>query len=122
LHADVAHCRLRPFTHDHASFRALVAQALPSSSAAAREAFLERVSYVQADESVPAIVFTSRPASCRLDRLETPAPFNRSLPSHTRPFSQPIIARLAEAGLLEEPDHELAWRHLLLRETRSDQY
>ena len=101
--------------HDHASFRALVAQALPSSSAAAREAFLERVSYVQADESVPASFSHLGRHLVELDRLETPAPFNRLFYLAIPPASyQPIIARLAEAGLLEEPDHELAWRHLLL--------
>ncbi|NLC82418.1 MAG: glucose-6-phosphate dehydrogenase, partial [Lentisphaerae bacterium] len=83
--------------------------------AAARDAFLERVSYVQADESDPASFSRLGQHLAEQDRLETPAPFNRLYYLAIPPSSyQPIIARLAEAGLLAEPDHALAWRHLLL--------
>ena len=102
--------------HDHDSFRALVAGTLPpSASTGAREAFLARVSYAQADEADPDSFSRLGLHLAELDRIETPAPFNRLYYLAIPPSSyQPVIARLAEAGLLEEPGHDSAWRHLLL--------
>jgi len=50
-----------------------------------------------------------------LDKIDTPAPFNRlyylAIPQSSY---QPLVACLAEAGLLDEPDTGGGWRHLLL--------
>ncbi len=102
--------------HDHESFRKLVAQALPyTAPAAARDAFLARVTYSQIDEANPDSFTHLAQHLAELDTLDTPAPFNRLFYLAIPPSSyQPIIARLAESGLLEEPDHESAWRHLVL--------
>lgn len=102
--------------HDDASFRAFVAQALPPNAAAAvRDAFLDRVSFVQTDEKDPPSFDRLSQHLETLDTLETPAPFNRlyylAIPPSTY---QPIITRLAEAGLLHEPAGESGKRHLLL--------
>jgi len=102
--------------HDRDSFRALVAAALPPSApAVVRDAFLARVSYAQVDEADPDSFARLGQHLAELDRIETPAPFNRLYYLAIPPTSyQPIIARLAAAGLLEEPGHEAGWRHLLL--------
>jgi glucose-6-phosphate 1-dehydrogenase len=102
--------------HDDASFRDLVAQALPADAApAARDTFLARVTYVQTDEADPTSFKRLAQHLTHLDALETPAPFNRLYYLAIPPTSyQPIIARLAEAGLLREPAHETGGRHLLL--------
>lgn len=103
--------------HDTASYRALVAEALPPDMPpAARDAFLARVSYARADEADPATFSGLAAHLDSLDALDTPAPFNRLYYLAVPPAScQPIIARLSAAGLLAESDHAHgAWRHLLL--------
>ena len=101
--------------HDDASFRALVAEALPASAPAARDAFLSRVSYVRTD-AADAETFLRLAEHLRaLDALETPAPLNRLFYFATPPATcQPLIARLAAAGLLAETGADGAWRHLAL--------
>jgi len=101
--------------HDDASFRSLVAQALPDAAPAARDTFLARISYVQTDEAAPASFARLASSLDTFDALETPAPFNRLYYLAIPPASyQPIIARLAEAGLLSEEETGGAWRHLLI--------
>jgi glucose-6-phosphate 1-dehydrogenase len=102
--------------HDQESFRALVAEALPpSASAAERDTFLARFSYVRTDETDPDTFAHLGQHLAELDRIETPAPFNHlfylAIPPSTY---QSIFARLTAAGLLEESDHNSAWRHVLL--------
>jgi len=101
--------------YDDTSFRELIAGALPSASPEDRHAFLERVSYVQAAEADPASFIRLSAHLDALDKLETPSPFSRLYYLAIPPSSyQPIIARLASAGLLKEPEADGAWRHLLL--------
>ena len=101
--------------HDDASFRALIAEALPNAAPAARDAFLGRLSYVRADDADPA-TFTRLAAHLdALDLLDTPAPFNRLYYLAVPPAScQPLIVRLAGAGLLTEAPGSVAWRHLAM--------
>ena len=101
---------------DDAAFRARVAQTLPiDAPASARDAFLDRLGYVQFDDAEPASFV--RLAACLddLDRLETPAPFSRlyylAVPTAAM---QPLVGRLAEAGLLMEPAPDSPHRHLLI--------
>jgi len=101
--------------HDDASFRDLVAQALRAEAPAAREVFLARISYQRIDEADAASFGRLAAHLDALDTLETPAPFNRLYYLAIPPASnQPVIVRLAEAGLLAEPANSGAWRHLLL--------
>jgi len=101
--------------HDNVSFRALIASALPSERQEDRDSFLARISYVQTTETDPLSFLRLAAHLDVLDRLETPSPFNRlyylAVPSSSY---QPIITRLADTGLLKEPDANFAWRHLLL--------
>ena len=101
--------------HDNASFRALVAGALPAATPDARDAFLSRVSYLCVD-AADAESFQRLAGHLRsFDALETPAPLNRLFYFATPPATcQPLIARLAAAGLLQESDAPGAWRHLAL--------
>jgi glucose-6-phosphate 1-dehydrogenase len=101
--------------HDDASFRALIAQALPDAAPAARDAFLARLSYVSTDDTKPATFARLAEHLDTLDKLETPTPFNRFYYLATPPASvQPLVTRLAEAGLLTEASGSGAWRHLAL--------
>ncbi len=101
---------------DDASFRAAASEALPQAdAAAARDAFLARLSYVRTD---PAREETFRELAdhlAKLDALDPPAPFNRLYFFATPPAScRPLIARLAAAGLLREDGSHSPWRHLAL--------
>ena len=97
------------------SFQALVKEALLSASAEPCEAFLKRISYVRADAADAATFQDLFDHLCALDVLETPVPFNRLFYFATPPSTcQPLIARLAEAGLLKEDDGSAAWRHIAL--------
>jgi len=100
--------------HDAESFRELVASALPQAPAHLRETFLARFSYVRVEDDPDS--FTRLAAHLgALDALETPAPFNRLYYLALPPDScQPVTARLAEAGLLDESAALGAWRHLIL--------
>ncbi len=101
--------------HDDASFRALIAEALPSAAPAARDAFLSRLTYVRTDDTDPASFTRLADHLGTLDALETPAPFNRLYYLATPPAScQPLVTQLAAAGLLAEDPDSGAWRHLAL--------
>ncbi len=101
--------------HTDASFRALIAEALPNAAPAARDAFLGRISYVRTDDAEPATFANLAAHLDTLDLLDTPAPFNRLYFLATPPVScQPLVTRLAEAGLLTETPGGAAWRHLAL--------
>ncbi|MEI7901074.1 MAG: glucose-6-phosphate dehydrogenase [bacterium] len=101
--------------HDDASFRALIAEALPDGTSAAHDAFLSRLSYVRTDDQDPAS-FTRLAAHLdTFDTLDTPVPFNRMYYLATPPGScQPLVTRLADAGLFAEAPGNGAWRHLAL--------
>lgn len=102
--------------HDDASFRATAAEALPrAASAAEREAFLARISYVRTDPAQEETFSQLASLLARLDALNPPAPFNRLFFFATPPDScRPLIDRLAAAGLLKEEEGHHPWRHLAL--------
>jgi glucose-6-phosphate 1-dehydrogenase len=101
--------------HDDASFRALTAETLPDAAPAARDAFLGRLSYVRTDDADPASFTRLAEHLDTLDKLETPAPFNRLYYLAVPPAAcQQLITRLAGAGLLTEPRDSSAWRHLAM--------
>ncbi len=101
--------------HDDTSYRELVAKVLPKAAQTLIDRFLTRVTYVRTDETDPSTFKHLATQLDALDRLETPAPFNRLYYLAIPPSSyQPITARLAGAGLLDEPENSSAWRHLLL--------
>ena len=101
--------------HDDASFRALAAAALPAADLAARAAFLSRVSYVRADADDAETFQRLSQHLTSLDELDSPAPLNRLFYFATPPATcQPLIARLAAAGLLVENEGSCPWRHLAL--------
>jgi glucose-6-phosphate 1-dehydrogenase len=115
LHAcsRIVGCGRTPHTDD--SFRALIAEALRDAAPAARDAFLGRISYVRTDDADPATFTRLAGDLDALDALDTPAPFNRLYFLATPPAScQPLVTRLAEAGLLAETPGSSAWRHLAL--------
>ncbi len=101
--------------HDDASFRALITEAMPNAAPAARDAFLSRLSYVRIEDT-DAATFTSLAEHLNaLDKLDTPAPFNRFYYLATPPVAvQPLVTRLAAAGLLTETADSTAWRHIAL--------
>ena len=101
--------------HDDDSFRALIAAALPACPAEQRERFVGRFSYRRTDEAEADSFAALAAHLSALDTLETPVPFNRLYFLAVPPAAcQPLVSRLAGAGLLEEPDHETACRHLAL--------
>ena len=101
--------------HDDASFRALIAEALPAAAPAARDAFLSRLSYVRADDTDAATFTRLAEHLDTLDKLDTPVPFNRFYYLAIPPASvQPLVTRLAAAGLFSETPDSSAWRHLAL--------
>ena len=113
LHAcsRIVGCGRTPYDDD--AFRSHAAEALPSSPA--RDAFLRRVSYVRTDPADAATFARLGEALRGLDALETPAPLNRLFYFATPPATcQPLIERLAEAGLLGETAPGAPWRHLAL--------
>jgi len=100
---------------DDSAFQALVREALLEASAEPCETFLARVSYVRADAADAATFQELFDHLCALDVLETPVPFNRLFYFATPPSTcQPLIARLADAGLLKEDADSTAWRHIAL--------
>lgn len=101
-------------SYDDASFRALISGALPPACVEDRHSFLERISYVQVGENDPASFNRLAMHLDALDKMETPSPFNRLYYLAIPPSSyQSIVAGLANAELLKEPDTDGAWRHLL---------
>ena len=101
---------------DDAAFRARAALTLPADAPAAqREAFLERLGYVPFDDADPTSFAALAARLDALDRLETPVPFARLYYLAVPPAAmQPLVGRLAEAGLLAEPSLDSPPRHLLI--------
>jgi len=97
------------------AFRAMVRDALIEASVEPCEGFLSRVSYVRAD-AADAATFQALAEHLRaLDAVAPPVPFNWLFYFATPPSTcQPLIARLAEAGLLAEPEGPAAWRHIAM--------
>lgn len=101
--------------YNTSTFRALIVDALPPASPEAHLAFLERVSYVQAADSDPASFTRLTVHLDALDTFETPSPYNRLYYLAVPPLSyQPIITRLADAGLLKNSETDGAWQHIVL--------
>ncbi|MGI5869616.1 MAG: glucose-6-phosphate dehydrogenase [Kiritimatiellia bacterium] len=101
---------------DDAAFRERIAQALPADAPAdVRDTFLNRLGYEPFDAGDPASFARLAQRLGALDRLETPAPFNRlyylAVPTGAM---QPIISRLAETGLLTEDTPTSPKRQLLV--------
>lgn len=101
--------------HNDASFRDLARNALTPANPDDCDAFLARFSYMRTVDTDTSSFSRLTAHLDALDKLDTPAPFNRlyyfAVPQTSY---QSLIACLAEAGLLDEPDAGGAWRHLLL--------
>lgn len=104
-------------SHTDASFRELLAAALPAAKPADLTAFLERVTYRTVDAADTGTFQGLSDHLAALDRtVDAPVPLNRLYYLAVPPSSyQTIITRLAATGQLSENDHDRGpWRHLLL--------
>jgi len=104
--------------HTDASFRDLASAVLDTRSAAesrTRASFLERLRYLTIDVDAPETFRRLREQLDAFDQMETPVPYARLYYLAVPPDGmRPLVAGIAEAGLLEEADHGTRSRHLLL--------
>ncbi len=103
--------------HDTNSFREMCAATLPQDAdPKERDDFLNRITYVVADAARPETFKDLATHLAELDKLETPAPFNRLFFFAVPPASGgPIIEKLSEFNLIsEDPAPDSPWRSLAL--------